>query len=534
MAVAARSGGFTTLLKKRNFLRLWLAQLISMTILNASNYAILVLIEEVTGSTTLVGLAIICFSLPAVLFGAPAGVFVDRMDKRLVLWGSNCLRAFASFGFVLSLLIDRHQIIPIYLLTFLIATIGQFFTPAEGSTIPLLVNEEELVPALSLFNITFTLSQAVGFILLAPIVLSLFPTLHIASLTVHPTETLYLLIGVLYLLCAGLILMIPNTHFAQSRRPQRGTLPAQPLNLSGGIWTEMRQGWSFIRRSKLLFLAVIQLAFAGTLLLVIGELATPLVTRLLELPASDMAFVFAPAGIGLVGGSVFMPRIIHRLGKSRAVLLGCASLAVTFSLVPISTLVARYLQPNTWNTNPFLLIVVAFLMLLAGVALDCINIPAQTAMQELTPEWIKGRVLALQLMLLNTCSIPVIFFVGGFADLFGLDRVIYFMAVSVCLFGLWGIYYERSHRKPTVAALLANQEEPPPALVTPTNVSATPAAVVTLSASDHAEISATPATDQMEPGAHPNANGEQPTTTPVADEMEPATTLPTVQEEKEG
>ncbi len=157
MEAHASREGFLTLLRKKDFLRLWLAQLISMTILNASNYALLVLIEEVTGSTTLVGLAIICFSLPALLLGAPAGVFVDRMNKRHVLWISNCLRAVASFAFVISLLINRHQLVPIYLLTFLISGIGQFFTPAEGSTIPLLVNEDELMPALSLFNLTFML-----------------------------------------------------------------------------------------------------------------------------------------------------------------------------------------------------------------------------------------------------------------------------------------------------------------------------------------------------------------------------------------
>src|SRR5213082_1351532 len=114
MAITAPHEGFLTLLKKKNFLRLWLAQLISM----------LILIEEVTGSTTLVGLAIICFSLPALILGAPAGVYVDRMNKRRVLWGSNCLRAIATFLVVLSLLLNRDQLTPVYLLTFLISTIG--------------------------------------------------------------------------------------------------------------------------------------------------------------------------------------------------------------------------------------------------------------------------------------------------------------------------------------------------------------------------------------------------------------------------
>ncbi len=442
MDIANPGGGFLTLLRNRNFLLLWLAQLISMTIFNASNYAMLVLIEDVTHSTTLIGLAIITFSLPAVLFGAPAGVFVDRMDKRVVLWGSNCLRAIASFGFVISLLLNHYQLIPIYLLTFLISTIGQFFAPAEGSTIPLLVNEEELMPALSLFNITFMLSQAVGFILFAPLVLSLLPTFSIGALTIYPVDVLYTVIAMLYIVCAVLTALIPPAYFSSSRRYHAST---QPLGILGDVWREMRQGWSFVRRNKQLFLAVIQLSFAGVFILVISELATPLVTVLLLLPASRMAFIFAPAGIGLVVGSILMPRITRRLGKSRAILIGCIILAVAMLLLPLVTILARVLEPHGWNINPLLLFTIALLLFIAGVALDLINIPAQTAMQEQSPDWIKGRVLALQLMFYNLCSIPVILFIGAVADLFGLDRVIYLIAISIAAFGAWGVYYERRH-----------------------------------------------------------------------------------------
>ncbi len=447
MAITVPREGFSTLLKKREFQRLWLAQLLSMTILNASNYALLVLIEEVTGSTTLVGLAIICFSLPAVLFGAPAGVYVDRMNKRRVLWASNCLRAVATLLFVLSLLFNRHQLLPVYLLTFLISSIGQFFTPAEGSAIPMLVSEEELMPALSLFNITFMLSQALGFILLAPLVLSFLPTFTLFKLTVDPIESLYFIIAVLYGVCAILIVMIPANRFSQTSRAPKKPINTQNLEIVSNLWTEMWQGWSFIRRNKQLFLSVIQLSFAGVLLLVIGELATPIVTKLLHLLPNAMAFVFAPAGIGLVVGSVFMPRITHKLGKSRAILIGCGTLTMVTLLLPVSTIIAQWLQPNGWNTNPLLLIAVALLMFIAGFALDFINIPAQTAIQEQTPNWIKGRVLALQLMLYNACSIPIIFFIGAIADIYGLDRVLYLMSICEIAFGAWGLYYEHKHKQ---------------------------------------------------------------------------------------
>ncbi len=455
MAVAAQDqkrSGFLTLLKNRNFLRLWLAQLISMTILNASNYALLVLIEEVTGSTTLVGLAIICFSVPAFLFSAPAGVFVDRMNKRRVLWGSNCLRAIATFLFVLSLLFNRHELVPVYVLTFLISVIGQFFSPAESASIPLLVNEDELMPALSLFQVTFMLSLALGYLLLAPISLSVLPMFTIAHITIHPVDQLYTIIGLLYLVCALLIGSIPAKNFQQKsnanssvNKTNTTSIMTETLSILGNVWNEILQGWSFIRRNKRLYLSVIQLSFAGVLILLISELAVPIVTNLLHLPARAMAFVFAPAGIGLVLGSVLMPRITIRVGRSRTIFIGTVVLALATLFLPLTTIVAKTLQPNGWNANPLLLIVIAFFMFCAGFGLDAINIPSQTTMQEQSPDWIKGRVIALQLMLYNACAIPIILFVGAFSDLAGIDKVLYLVSICSLAFGIWGVYYERRH-----------------------------------------------------------------------------------------
>lgn len=455
MSLANPQGGFLTLLKKRNFLLLWLAQLISMTVLNASNYALIVLIEIITGSTTLIGLAIVCFSLPAVLFGAPAGVFVDHRNKRRVLFYSNCLRAVATFGFVVSLLLNSHQLIPVFLLTFLISGIGQFFSPAEGASIPMVVSEEELMPALSLFNITFLLSQAFGFIVLAPVLLIALPTFQLFKLTVGPIPTLYFIFGVLYLVCAFLITLIPariftENHSAISSREKIGT---QSLGAFHSVLSEMRQGWQFIRRNPALYLPVIQLSFAGVLLLVIGELATPLVTKLFHLPANSMAVIFAPAGIGLVVGSIFMPRITRRIGKSRAIFLGSISLAVTISLLPLLSYLTDALVSHGVNFRPVQFAIAPFIMFAAGVEIDLINIPAQTAIQEQTPEWIKGRVLALQLVLYNTLSIPVILGIGGIADTLGIDKVIFVVAFIITGFGLWGKYYERkSHHNGDDAA----------------------------------------------------------------------------------
>ena len=446
MNTAAPQRGFHSLFKNRNFLLLWLAQLTSMTILNASNYAIIVLIEEITGSTTLIALAIISFSIPAVIIGAPAGVFVDHRNKRRVLFYSNILRAIATFGFLISLLINRNELITIFLLTFLISSIGQFFTPAEGASIPLLVDEGELTPALSLFNITFMLSQAIGFIVLAPLILLLLPSFNLVNIPIFPAEILYAIIAVLYLVSALLISLIPSKAFTERKHEKHEQTATDSISALQNVWNEVREGWTFIRRNNQLFLAVIQLSFAGVLLLVIAELATPLVTKLFNLPAGSVAFVFAPAGVGLVAGSLVMPRILQRISKEHAIFIGSLVLAGTIVLLPLSYLLGHYMEKQGLSSKLIYLGAVPLFMFIAGVAIDFINIPAQTAIQEFTPEWIKGRVLALQLMLYNAFSIPILLFIGGLADTFGIDKVIYLLSVIIICFGLWGRFYERKHK----------------------------------------------------------------------------------------
>ena len=99
-----------------------------------------------------VAAVMIAFTIPAVLFGAMAGVFVDRWRKKPVLVISNLLRG----GLVIALpliiwgTLDWGTLVGLpvafWLLlgvTFLISTLTQFFAPAEQAIIPLIVEKKE-------------------------------------------------------------------------------------------------------------------------------------------------------------------------------------------------------------------------------------------------------------------------------------------------------------------------------------------------------------------------------------------------------
>src|SRR5713226_5078787 len=137
-----RAGSFRSVLKNRSFLLLWLAQLLSQIVFNAANYGVIANVTAVTHSTLLVGLAIVSFTLPTVPFSLLAGVYVDYLDKRLVLWVSNALRAATTGLIVFALLWNPRMLVPLFFLTFLISLVTQFFIPAEASAIPLLEHDE--------------------------------------------------------------------------------------------------------------------------------------------------------------------------------------------------------------------------------------------------------------------------------------------------------------------------------------------------------------------------------------------------------
>jgi MFS family permease len=461
--VGGQSRGFRTLLRNPLFLRLWLAQVISQTIMNAANYA-LIIVTQKTGSGTFTAAAgaIVAFSLPALLFGAPAGVLVDRFDRRLVLWVSNLLRAIACIVFAIVLMVDAAPLLPVYIVAFFIAFVGQFFAPAEGAAIPLLVRRDEMIHALSLFNITFTLAQAAGLIILGPLMLALIPTIHVGT-AAHGIEftsrqVLFIVIALLYLVCVGLILSIPRAKMKVSRQSRDSSdvlYSAREMSQIRRVYVSIIQCGNFIRKDRRLLISVCQLALGGSVVAVIAMIAPGFVEQFFDKPPELAALVFVPAGAGLVLGSAVTPKVAQWLGYTRTIAVGVITLGVSASLLVVTWALARHAFGDMgFFGQPIYIGVMLLLTFAIGIGLDFVNVPAQTMLQERSPDWIKGRVLAVQAMLLNGVTIPFVLIMGRVADGFGLPPAILVLAGIIASAGLLSVYIgsrpgERASETPT-------------------------------------------------------------------------------------
>src|SRR5512134_1822632 len=92
--------GFRAVLTNRHFRALWFAQLLAQISQNAISFIQLVLVEQLTGSAMQLGITILAFTIPAVIFSPVAGVVVDRRSKKMILVGSNAIRVFLALSYI--------------------------------------------------------------------------------------------------------------------------------------------------------------------------------------------------------------------------------------------------------------------------------------------------------------------------------------------------------------------------------------------------------------------------------------------------
>ena len=168
-APAPPGGGSLAVFKNRSFLFLWLAQAFTQIGGNMVIFGLTIIIAGSTNSTTAVSALILTFLVPAVLFSAVAGVFVDRLDRRLVLITTNVLRGAA----VLGVWFVGDNLAWIYVLNVFVSTVTVFFGPAEAGMIPQVVPRKQLLAANGIFTLTLNAAFALGFALLGPLVVKI-------------------------------------------------------------------------------------------------------------------------------------------------------------------------------------------------------------------------------------------------------------------------------------------------------------------------------------------------------------------------
>ena len=411
------------------FLRLWLSQAATQIGGNMVLFGLTVIVFNSTNSNTAVSLLILSFLVPAVLFSAVAGVYVDRIDRRIILIATNLLRGAA---FVALYLVGGNLAL-ILLLNVAVSTITVFFAPAELAMIPRLVPRSQLLAANGIFTLTLNAAFAIGFALLGPLVVK-----------VAGAEAVILVVASLYFLAAVFCVTLPSSAPPPSTEesPHSGLGVGEAERAVGTTIAQLRAGFTFIRMNRSIGWSLIYLGITASLVGVLGVLGPAFAEQTLGLKAEDFAVVVLPLGFGIVTGILLLNSYGRYFARRRVIEGGLIALGILLGALSAAGPISRFLEradaPGGLDLSGVtsLLAVVVVIAFFAGIAYGLVAIPSQTQLQEDLPEDVRGRVFGVLGMLVSVASFLPIIIVGPISEVAGTTAVIFALAIAVVVIGV--------------------------------------------------------------------------------------------------
>jgi len=399
--------------KRPGFKYLLMQQFAGLSATFAINFASLDKVVGETGSGVKSAFTILSVVVPGLLFGLLGGVTVDRVSRRTILIVTNVMRGLLALAAPLYLgLSDPAEIVTVVLVVnFVLSAVGQFNFPAEAALIPFLVTPAELLGANTMANLSYLAAVGFGSIIWGPL-----------SVRFLGTEWAYFGSGILYMLSLVPLYRLPKDAPIRERavRPSRF---ARLRHLSSAL-ADVKEGFAFAAGNPSVGIAILSLISQTALALGLVTVVPVVMVGQFGIPMYYLPLLVLPAA---VGGGVGLLLMISSPGSNRPrthlVVGGNILIAFGLVLMTLSLAVAGLSIAGA---------LVAVVLVGGGFVLAYIS--GKSVLQEEPPDYLRGRVISLQLTLNNVVSlVPTVLAGWGLDELGSLAVFAAFTAVFVAL-----------------------------------------------------------------------------------------------------
>ena len=438
---AEDEGGPLAVFQNGGFLRLWLSQAATQIGGNMVLFGLTVIVFNSTNSNTAVSLLILTFLVPAVLFSAVAGVYVDRIDRRLILIATNILRGAGlrralprrgepgAHPAAQRRRLDGHRLL----------RPGRAGDDPGPRAAQAAAGRERHLHADAQRRVRGRVraARSAG-------------RQGRRARGGHPRRRRPVLPRRRLLRHAARV-----ATAAVDRRGARtaGSGSGRRSERSRSTFGQLREGFAFIRANRSIGWSLIYLGITASLVGVLGVLGPAFAKETLGLAAKDFAVVVLPLGFGIVTGILLLNSYGGYFPRRRVIEGGLIALGILLAALsaagPISRLLQRADEPGGLDLSGVtsLLAVVVVIAFFAGIAYGLVAIPSQTQLQEDLPEDVRGRVFGVLGMLVSVASFLPIIVVGPISDLVGTTAVIFVMAIGVMITGFVSVVTRGQLRK---------------------------------------------------------------------------------------
>ena len=345
-------------LRHRDFALFWAAAIISNSGGTMQAVTVPFVIYQITGSAVWLGISTAVTFVPTVLVGPIAGAVADRYPRRQVLLITQTVQMAAAFALWILWVSGHATVGSILGIVLLSAVAGGINIASWQAFVPSLVPRRDLMNAVRLNSIQFTLARAVG------------PALAGLVLGRFGAGTSFMVNAVTYLLVIAALVRIPA-------RPNAGATSRRE-----SVVHEFVDGLRYMRRRPALIQCVVNTMVLAAASFALVQLAPAIARRQLHVGKSSYGYLVASEGLASILSSFWLANRGDRLRRSRTAMTGLG-FAVIGSLV-------------LGGATSFWTGAVAFFAI--GLGHTLATIPHNTAIQMQVSDSYRGRVLAVYLM----------------------------------------------------------------------------------------------------------------------------------------
>ncbi len=358
--MSANASGSFAPLRRPVFAALWAATVLGNTGSFMRDVASAWLVTDLSPSPAAVAMIQAAATLPIFLLAIPAGVLSDILDRRRFLIAVQLMLALVSLCL---LLLSRGQMLTIELLialTFAGGVGAALVGPTWQSIVPELVPKPELRNAVALNSLGFNIARAIG------------PAAGGLLLASFGPSTTYGADVASYALVIAALLWWKRSPHADD-------------GLSENFLGAFRAGLRYARSSRDLHVALLRAAVFFLFASGVWALLPLVARQLLGGGAGFYGLLLGAVGAGAIGGAVLLPRLREKAGSDTLVLGASIVAAAVMALLALA-------PPKP---------VAVVLLLVLGAAWIAALTTFNGVAQAILPNWVRGRGLAIYLMVFN-------------------------------------------------------------------------------------------------------------------------------------
>lgn len=357
-----------------DFWKFWAGQTASNLGSSVTQFALPLLVYQLTGSALNLGLTMVFAMLPNLLFGLFIGAWVDRVDRKRLMITVDVLQAIFVTSVPLLAAAGALQLWWIYVVIFCTGLLNVFFQSAEFAAIPSLVPNDNLVTANGRIQASYSAAMILG-PLLAGILAAFTPAhnllwIDVASFAVSAT-----------------LLSRIRCSFNSAGGPRSASILAD-------VGEGLRYVWAHpVLRNISIMMCLVN--FAGAT--IFAQLVLFVTERYAASPA-QVGLFFSAGSAGVVLTSLAAGSLHRRFG---------------FSKVALGSLMLTGLLTTAMALTPFYWLGLGLWALNMGLGI-LFNINTGSLRQAIVPGHMLGRVISVA-MVLGLSATPLGALVGGWA-----------------------------------------------------------------------------------------------------------------------